>query len=332
MGGGDREPRRLPGTALPLRLLGPQHWHTWIGLAILNLLSRLPYPLLVKAGHAVGRLARHLPLHYVQIARSNLALCLPELAQAEREKILAAHFKSLGMTLCEAAMNWWSPDSKIAKLSSIEGLEHLSAAHARGNGVILLTCHFTTLEISARILGGAVPLTVLYRTPKNPVLAHVADRHRSRLAVGRTIPPDDIRAMVRALKDNQCVWYAPDQSYRKKGAEMVRFFGVPAATNVATSRLAKMTGAAVLFFSHERLPNGAGYRVVIHPPLDNFPSDCAVADAQRFHAFIEAEVRRNPEQYWWIHRRFKGLSADYPNYYGKAARRGARAPRATQLR
>jgi len=113
--------------------------------------------------------------------------------------------------------------------------------------------------------------------------------------------------MVRALRNNEIVWYAPDQSFRKKGAQMVRFFGTAAATNTGTSRLAQLTGASILYFSHERLPNGAGYRIVIHPPASSIPSDDAIADTEHFNCFIESEVRRLPEHYWWIHKRFKGL-------------------------
>ncbi len=125
---------------------------------------------------------------------------------------------------------------------------------------------------------------------------------------------DDVRTLITALKSNEPVWYAPDQSYRKKGAEMVPFFGIPAATNTATSRLARMTGAAVLPYFQERMPDGK-FRMVIHPMLENFPSDDPVADAKRFNEYIEAQVRRVPEQYLWIHRRFKGLTPDYPDYY-----------------
>jgi len=98
---------------------------------------------------------------------------------------------------------------------------------------------------------------------------------------------------------------------------MVPFFGIPAATNTATSRLARMTGAAVLPYFPERLPDGTGYRMVIQPALENFPTDDPIADAQRFNAILEAQIRRVPDQYLWLHRRFKGLSADYPNYYAK---------------
>jgi Kdo2-lipid IVA lauroyltransferase/acyltransferase len=162
----------------------------------------------------------------------------------------------------------------------------------------------------------AAPVKVLYRPPKNEALAYVIPRCRSRLGV-RAIPRDDIRALIAALKNNEAVWYAPDQSYRKKGAEMVPMFGIPAATNTLTSRIARLTGAPVLPYFVERLPGTRGYRAVIHPPLENFPSDSPSADAERFHHLIEAQARAVPEQYLWIHRRFKGLSADYPDYYAR---------------
>lgn len=304
---------------VPRHLLTPRHWHTWIGLGFLRMFGGLPYPILVQVGRLIGRLARRLPLNYVRVARCNLQLCLHDLSDIERERLLNRHFEALGIALCESAMTWWSADARILRRSRIEGVHHLTEALARGHGAIVLTAHFTTLEIGARILNAVFPINALYRPPKNPVLAYVAERNRSRLA-RRAIRQDDVRAMVRALKNNECVWYAPDQSYRKKGAEMVPFFGVPAATNVFTSRLAKLTGAMVLLYSHERLPHAQGYRVVIHPPLEDYPGSCAVTDAQRFNSFIEAEIRRMPEQYWWIHRRFKGVTSDYPNYYGAAAR------------
>ena len=307
-------------SGLPLNLLGPRYWPTWLGLGLLRLIQLLPHRQLLAVGRAIGRLVRRLPLHYAQVARCNLALCLPELSASERELVLDAHFEALGMGLCESAMTWWGSDAQIAGLSRIDGIEHLRQALEQGRGAILLTAHFTTLEIGARVLNTEVPLTAMHKRPKNALLAHFFERHRGRHAL-RVFSRDNVRGMVRALRDNACVWYAPDQSYRKKGAAMIHFFGVPAATNVFTSRLATLTGAQVLFVGHERLPGNAGYRVALHPAPADYPSDSADNDAEQFHRFVESEVRRNPAQYWWIHRRFKGLSPDYPNYYGDAARR-----------
>jgi KDO2-lipid IV(A) lauroyltransferase len=178
------------------------------------------------------------------------------------------------------------------------------------------------MEMAGRALLFVTPVGFLYRKTRNEVLAYALSRFRTGEG-GHPIPRDDIRAFISALKHNECVWYAPDQSYRKKGAQMVPMFGIPAATNTLTSRLAGMTGAPVLPYFFHRLPGTQGYRAVIHPPLENFPSDNPVADAERFNHMIEAQVRLVPEQYLWIHRRFKGLSEDYPDYYARQAPRRA---------
>jgi KDO2-lipid IV(A) lauroyltransferase len=307
---------------VPLKFMWPRYWPTWLGLGLMRLIQLLPHALLLLVGRTIGRLVRWLPLHYTQVARCNLNLCLPELTLAQRERVLNEHFEALGMGLCESAMTWWGSDADFTRLSRVVGLEHLRQALEQGRGAILLTAHFTTLEIGARVLNTQVPLNAMHKRPKNALLAHFFEHHRGRHAL-RIFSRDNVRGMVRALRDNECVWYAPDQSYRKKGAEMIHFFGIPAATNVFTSRLAQMTGAAVLFVAHERLPGNAGYCVTINRAPRGYPGESAIADAEQFHRFVEAEVRRNPAQYWWIHRRFKGLSPDYPNYYGSAARRAS---------
>lgn len=259
---------------------------------------------------------------FVRTARRNLELCLPQVAPAERERLVDRHFESLGVALFETSLSWWASNDRIRAISHVEGREHLDAALAQGKGVILLSAHFTTLEIGARILATFTPLNIMYRPTKNECLAYFLARNRGRLAK-RAIPRDDIRTLITALRNNECVWYAPDQSYRKKGAQMVRLFGIPAATNTATSRLAAMTGCAVLPYFTERLPGNQGYRATIHPPLENFPSDSPVADAEAFNRMIENHARGVPEQYLWIHKRFKGLSEDYPDYYGQRAPRSA---------
>lgn len=285
-------------------------------MGLLRLMALLPFPVMLAAGAALGAILRRLPLGWTRIARRNMELCLPELDAAARERLLDRHFSSLGTALLEVPLAWWTSQRRIDRLISVEGAEHLRAALARGRGAILLTAHFTPMEMAGRMLASVSPVNVLYRPTKNEALAYVLGRCRCDLGV-RPIPRDDIRALITALKNNEAVWYAPDQSYRKKGAEMVPLFGIPAATNTLTSRIARMTGAAVLPYFVERLPGSAGYRAIIHPPLENFPSDSPAADAERFHRLIESRVRAVPEQYLWIHRRFKGLSADYPDYYAR---------------
>jgi len=298
-------------------LLKPRYWPTWLALGALRLFEPLPFAVLVWLGRRVGDALRHLPLSFVRIARRNLELCLPQLPLVEREAILREHFRSVGIGLFETAMSWWSSDERIRSLTTLEGEEHLRAALASGHGVILLSAHFTTLEVGARAVCSRVPTSIMYRPTSNLVLERFLMRNRGRHAK-RAIPRDDVRTLIGALKANEPVWYAPDQSYRKKGAQMVPFFGIPAATNTATSRLARMTGAAVLPYFPERLPGSRGYRMVIHPPLDNFPSGDPAADAERFNGLIEAQARKVPAQYLWIHRRFKGITPDYPDYYGRS--------------
>jgi KDO2-lipid IV(A) lauroyltransferase len=290
-------------------------------LSVLRVIEMLPLPAQRRVGSALGSLIRCLPLAYVRIARRNIELCMPGLTPEDRNDLVDRHCTSLGMGLCETANTWWSSDRRVNALAQIQGLENLQAALAKGRGAIMIGGHFTTIEIATRILGTVVPLNVLYRPTKNAVLSHIM--LTSFMRHGKPIPYDDIRSMIRALKNNEAVWYAPDQSYRNKGAAMVNFFGIPAATTTATSRLARISGAAVLTYFPERLPGDAGYRVVIGPALEDFPGEDVIGDVERFNRLLEAQIRRVPEQYLWVHRRFKGLSADYPDYYGRDSRKRA---------
>ncbi len=299
----------------------PKYWATWAGLAVLRAIELLPFCVQRRVGSALGRLIRRLPLAYVRIARRNIQLCMPSLSPQDQADLVDRHCQSLGMALCETANTWWSSDERVHKLAQIQGLDNLTAALAKGRGAIMIGGHFTTIEIATRILGTVVPLNVVYRPTKNAVLSHTMFTSFSRH--GKPIAHDDIRTMIRALKKNEAVWYAPDQSYRNKGAAMVNFFGIPAATTTATSRLARISGAAVLTYFPERLPGNAGYRVVIGPAFEDFPGADAVRDAERFNGLLEAQIRRVPEQYLWVHRRFKGLSSDYPDYYGRDSRNRA---------
>jgi len=298
------------------RYLLPQRWPMWFALALLRALARRDYPALLRFGAWLGRLARRLPLPQRRVVRRNLELCFPAMAPAERAALLAQHFEEAGITLGETALAWFAPAARLLSLVRFEGLDEVDRRVAAGRGVILLAAHFTTLEIGARFATAARQVHAVYKPSKDPLLSEFFRRYRGAVAASM-IASDDIRAMVRVLRAGGVVWYAPDQAFRAKGAELVPFFGIPVATNTATSRLAKLTGAVVLPYFVERLPGAAGYVVRIGPALEDFPGHDSVTDTFRHHALIEAEIRRIPAQYLWLHRRFKGLGDAPPDYYSR---------------
>lgn len=300
----------------PARLLAPWYWPTWAGLGLLRLLAKLSYPTLLGIGAALGGALWHLPSPQKRVVRRNLALCLPELDAAARERLARQHFREAGITLGETALAWFASPQRLLGLARFEGLEELDRLQASGRGAILLAAHFTTLELGARFVTAARPVHAVYKPSQNALLEEAFRRYRGAVSAGM-VASDDIRAMVRVLKAGGAVWYAPDQAFRGKGARMVPFFGTPAATNTATSRLARMTGAAVLPYFVERLPGEAGYVVRIGAPLEDFPGADEVEDTLRHHRLIEAEARRLPAQYLWLHKRFKGLTPDHPDHYAR---------------
>ena len=289
---------------LPPALLAPRHWPTWLLLGLGWGAAQLPWPLQRTLGRGLGRLLYHLARERRRIARINLELCFPELDAPARTRLLRQHFQSLGLGVIETAMSWWSPARRLAGRYRLEGLEHLQAALDRGRGVILLSAHFTTLEIAGRLLALQAPFHVLYRSHKNPVFERVMRRARER-HFERAIAREDMRGFLRSLRDNLPVWYAPDQDYGREKSVFAPFFGVPAATITATSRLAAASGAAVVPFFPERRADGRGYVLRLYPALEAFPGASPEADAARINALIEAQVRARPGQYLWAHRRFK---------------------------
>jgi len=299
----ERAARGLP--RIPLyRFAGPRYWGVWLGIAIVRLVNFLPLPAQLAIGRALGRLAYAFSRRDRRIARINIDMCLPELPAEARRKILKDHFASLGCAVFETGLVWWASAARLKRLIRIEGLEHLQAALARGKGALMLSAHFTTLEMGARALTLVGPTSVMYLTPSNELIAELSRRGRSRHTV-EAVTSEQIRELLQNLKNNLPVWYAPDQRFTEKSSELVPFFGIPAASNVATSRLARISGATVLPYFPERRPDNRGYIVRVHPPFDNFPSNDAVADTQRFHALIEANVRRHPDQYLWAYKRFR---------------------------
>lgn len=285
-------------------ILLPKYWPIWLVVGLLRLSVFLPYPVLLWIGRGIGWMIYATAKRRRVITQINLKLCFPELSETERRKLALEHFKALGIASFEIALCWWGSENKLRKLVRIEGLEHLDAALAQGHGALLLSAHFTTLEIGGRLLGLFRNFHLMYRPNRTDLLEIIISNSR-RKHFEKVIPRDDVRGMLRSLKDNKPVWYAPDQGFRGKNSAMVPFFGVPAPTNTATSRIAKTSSAPVLPFMVERLPGTQGYALRISPPLQGFPSGDDAADATRVNAIIEADARRAPEQYLWCHNRFK---------------------------
>lgn len=285
-------------------LLSPRYWPVHIGMAAGWLAAQLPFRLQMLLGRSLGTLAYYLMPGRRRIARTNLGLCFPERDTAARRRLLRVHFRSLGLGVIETAMSWWTPTQQLHGLAKLEGLEHLHTALAAGKGVILLSAHFTTLEIGGRLLALQAPFHVLYRRHKNAAFEAVMQRARAR-HFEKAISRDDMRGMLKSLKANMPVWYAPDQNYGAEHSIFVSFFNIPASTITATARLARISGARVVPFFQERLPGTQGYRLRLYPALEHFPTEDEAADTQRINNLIEAEIRKIPAQYLWAHRRFK---------------------------
>ncbi|HHC74889.1 MAG TPA: LpxL/LpxP family Kdo(2)-lipid IV(A) lauroyl/palmitoleoyl acyltransferase [Thiothrix sp.] len=280
----------------------PRYWLIWLGLGILRGLIMLPWRWQMKIGKGLGKLMYHLLKRRRRIACINLALALPELSKNERKALNRAHFIALGQSVLETPLSWWGSTPMLAKLRHIEGWQHLQAAQAEKRGIILLSAHFTSLELGGRLLAMDESLHVVYRPHQNPLLDDLVARVRER-RYGKAISRDDIRSMVRSLKQGQMVWYAQDQNFGHKNSVFSPFFDVLAATNTGLSRLAKLGNALVVpFFT---LRQADGYQLIFLPALVDFPSSDQQADADRVNHLLEQQIRQALPQYLWTHRRFK---------------------------
>ena len=283
--------------------LHPRYCPSWLGLGLMRLSVYLPVRLQMLSGRLIAWVITPLTASRRRVAQRNLALCFPELTEQQREDLLDENMRTMGMLLLETALSWWASDRSLAKRVRYEGLEHLEAGLAKGKGVILLTGHFTSMELGGRLIMLKKPCYVMFRELKNPLFNAVMVQARTYHSEGIVLQ-EDPRAMVRALRKNKIVWYAPDQDYGRKLSIFTKFFGNTAATVPATARIAKMSGAAVVPFVPRREQDGT-YTLTLSPALEDFPTGDDVADAQRINDLIEKEVRQSPEQYYWVHRRFK---------------------------
>jgi len=308
----------MPGTPRPdfhRSLLAPRPWPAWLGVGAIRLVALLPFPALMWLGRALGALVQRLPSARRAVAATNIALCFPRLDAKAQAALVDAHLRDIGLMLVEFALGWLGSERAIARVPvRIEGLEHLEAARAQGHGVLLVGGHFSHLELCARLVSRRIRIAGMYRRMDSTVFEWVVLRARLGYA-DAMFDKDDIRGTVKYLRAGGTLWYAPDQDMRSKDNVFVPFFGVPAATITATHHLARLSGALVIPFFHRRLPGNGGYVLRLGAPLDGFPGASAADDTARVNACIERMVGEAPEQYLWVHKRFKTRPPGLPPVY-----------------
>lgn len=286
--------------------LAPQYWGFWLVLGIWRILLLLPYPILRHIGNGLGWLFSRLKIgkRRAAIARRNLELCFPDRPEHERETLLQENLRSVGMAIIETGMAWFWSDTRIKKWSKIEGLHHLKANQQ--NGIIFVGVHFLTLELGARIVGLHHPGFGVYRPNDNPLMDWLQTQGRLR-SNKDMLDRKDLRGMIKALRQGETIWYAPDHDYGRKNAVFVPFFAVPdACTTTGSYYLLKSSPKSkIIPFAPLRNRDGSGYTVSISAPVDFSDLDDETHIAIRMNQLVEKEILKGVEQYMWLHRRFK---------------------------
>ncbi len=274
----------------------------------------LPYPVLAVIGDLVGRLAFWLIPERRHVTRVNLQKCFPRMGGAEREALARAHFRSFCRGFVDRALLWWAPRARIERLVRIEGLEQLAAL--RGAPAILLAPHFSGLDAGFTRLACEVGMVSMYANQKDARFSELLKRGRTRFGDQRLVSRQEgIRATLAAMRAGRPFYYLPDQDYGPRDALFVPFFGVPAATVTGLARIAQVARARVLPCVTQMLPGGEGYLLRIEPPWDNFPTGDLAADTRRMNEYIERRILEMPEQYLWMHKRFKTRPPGEASFY-----------------
>ena len=285
------------------RFLHPRHWSTWLLLAYMRLAAWLPLPVIVFLGSLTGELLYLLAHERRRVAAINLKIAFPDATKARLRQLNRACFRNVAIGILEIGLVWWAP-RRVRNLTELVGLEHLEEEISAGRGAILLTAHFTSIEVGLPVLSAHTSLQAMYKRPKNQLMGHFMARHRARftaIIAGHRAPI----GMIRGLMRGHAMWYAPDQDFGDADLVFVPLFGVEATALTAPSRIAGIAGVRVLPCGLRRLPYGRGYRLTISPPLKNFPTDDPMRDALVINQTTEKLILENPEQYLWVHKRYK---------------------------
>jgi KDO2-lipid IV(A) lauroyltransferase len=292
---------------------------TRLALGLMWAVHFLPLTVLAALGRALGVLLYVFGRERRAVTQINLALCFPQLDKAARAALARRHFRALGRSVFERGLLWWASQGRIQRLVRIEGIEHWQAQRTRP--VIFLAPHFIGLEMGGARLQLECAVVSIYSRQKNAVFDAVLLRGRKRFARAPVFSRQEgVRPVLRALRKGLSFYYLPDMDFGARDALFVPFFGVPAATVTGLSRIAALSGAAVVPCVTRQLPGGEGYVLRFYPAWEQFPSTDLAADVRRMNEFIEERVREMPEQYYWVHKRFKTRPAGEPNPYDRDAR------------
>lgn len=295
-------------------------------LALLWLVSKLPPRIAFKIGGFCGRWLPRISSKRREIALRNIQLCMPELTPNERESLLQRNLHYMGRAGAETALAWFGSERIDDIPCTVYGIDNLHAAQAEKRPIILISGHFLCVELAARLIGQQVDMAVIYKPlSRKPLMNRVMLRNRQRTLVD-ALPRNDLRGIIRTLKKGVPVWYAGDQDYGVKNSIFAPFMGVPAATITGLTRLARLSNAQVVPIFFNVNSAGDGYEVTFEPSLVGFPTGSDVLDAQWMNGVIERAIRAHPEQYLWVHRRFKNLPPGERPAYRDSLQKRRRKP------
>ena len=285
-----------------------------IGVFIFWLLHFLPFPVLASIGNALGAILFSLAKERRNVATINLRLCFPDMTDQVREKLVRDHFKMFERGVVERSILWWGSAERINSLIRVEGVEHFEAI--RNKPSILLTPHFVGMDAGGQWVAQHADTVCMYANQKNLYLTDLLLKKRARFGKQKLYSRQQgLRPILKGMRAGMPFIYPPDQDQGIKDGAFIPFFGVPAATMTSVPRIAFMTGAKVVPCITRMLPGSAGYVLTFYPAWENYPSGDDIADARRMNAFIEDRVREMPEQYFWVHKRFKTRPEGEAKFY-----------------
>jgi KDO2-lipid IV(A) lauroyltransferase len=285
----------------------------WLATGLLRVLAFLPYTAVARFGEGLGALLYRIPSARRRVVHTNLKLCFPDMGEAERERLARAHFRHVIRSYVERGPQWFGNARSLARLVEVESAIDLAGMHEKPT--IFVGFHFVGIEAGCMMYSTRHPVASLYTPMSNVLFDALALRQRARFGTEMIPRSNSVRHALRVLRAGKPVMLAADMDFGLRDSVFVPFFGVPACTLTSVSRLAKAGNARVVPFVTEVLPDYRGYRLKIFDAMSDFPSDDASVDARRLTAFLESEVRRIPDQYYWVHKRFKNRPMGEPAVY-----------------